>query len=323
MLVGKLLFFLFLLYKATPNFTIFYEPQDTRTAQEILKFAETEFPRISKDLGMESQPVIMSDPELVSGEESPTKINIHLLSSTSEIKKINEFPDWGIGCAIPNKHTIILKSPRIVKYPVNLKTLVAHEISHIVLGNITQIKIPKWFDEGVAMFESCEWELGESIWLSWATFTHSILPLSSIELYFPDDSKKAKLAYVESFSTISFIIDQFGEVALYEIIQTLAKGETPSITKHSSAEGYPQNFDQVLEKVLLLNSLDFSNEWKKWVEQKYTGFNVLFNTFFPSGLLLFIFFLAIFLKKRKIKSDNVKSFEPQINTDEHKDRVLR
>ncbi len=285
---------LFLLYKTSTNFTISYEPQDTRTAQKILEFANEELPRISKDMGVM--------------QKSIPRINIKLISSTSDIDKINGFPDWGIGCAIPNKHTIILKSPRIIKYPVNIRTLVAHEISHIVLGNLTPVEIPRWFDEGMAMYESCEWEIGESVWLSWANFNHSILPLSTIETHFPQNTKKAKLAYVESFSTIAFIINQFGEESLKELIQAL----------HSA--GATSHFDQILQKVLGLNSIDFAQEWEKWVEHRYNGFNVFFNTFFPGTLLLVIFFLVIFLKRRRINSNNLKSFESQINnTNEHKE----
>jgi hypothetical protein len=275
-----LLYLLFLLCKETTNFTISYEPQDTKIAKEVLEFAEEEFPRILKDMGV-AQGVI-------------PRIEIKLVSSISEIQKINGFPDWGIGCAIPSKYTILLKSPRIVKYPVDLRTLVAHEISHIVLGNLSQVKIPRWFDEGIAMYESYEWRIGESMWLSWANFTHSILPLSSIALNFPEESQKAKLAYVESFSTIAFIINQFGEESLKEIIGALKEANS---------------FDEALRRVLGLNRTDFADEWKEWVEHKYTGFNVFFNMFFPGGLLLFIFFLAIFLKRKRIKYETTKDME--------------
>ncbi len=292
---------LFLLYKASPNFTISFQPQDIKVAQEIIEFAEIELLRISKDMEVEQGFI--------------SHINIRLVFSTSEVEEINVFPDWGIGCAIPDKYMILLKSPRIIKYPIDIRTLVAHEISHIILGNISPVKIPRWFDEGMAMYESSEWKLGESIWLSWANFTHSILPLSSIETYFPENHRKAKLAYVESFSTISFIVNQFGEESLKEIIRTLRGNNNSS---DSLIQETPlSSFSQVLQNVLGLNSDDFTKEWEKWVKRQYTGFSLLINTLFPGILLLLVFFLVICLKRRKIKADNIKICESKINTNEH------
>ncbi|MCK4352427.1 hypothetical protein KAW65_03355 [candidate division WOR-3 bacterium] len=285
--MGICIFVLFLFYKESPNFTVFYQPQDEKVAREVIKFAEQELPQIVEDIGLKEK----------------IKIDIYIAFSETEIKKIRNFPDWGIGCAYPSKRTIILKSPRIVKYPLNLRTLVAHEIAHVVLGNLLKnIPIPKWFDEGMAMYESREWKIGESIGLSWANFTNSLLPLSEIEQNFPYNSKEAKLAYIESFSAIAFIINEFGKESLQEIIKN---------TKQTNS------FNQALTIVLGLNYQDFKNEWEKWVKERYTGFNVLFKTFFPWTLILIIFFIALFLNiKRKQRYKKKAYYEPTNYTKE-------
>lgn len=272
--------FMFLLYQESSNFTISYHSSDRRVVDEILKFAEQELTRISENIGVSLE----------------TKIRIYILSSDEEVKKIHLLPDWGVGGAIPLEKVIIIKSPRIVKYPVNLRTLVAHEIAHIVLGNkCKNVRIPKWFDEGIAMYESKEWRLDDSIRLAWANFTNSILPLPGIERKFPKDSKNAELAYTESFSTISFIVSEFGKEAIKYIIQDMGQS---SSSVQSQVE---TDFDQTLKNVLELSYTEFCDEWMKWVQQKYTAFNVLLNVFFPGVLLLIVFFIAVLLKMRQRK----------------------
>jgi hypothetical protein len=262
---------LFLLCQETPHFTISYDHADERIAMEIVRFVELDLSRISGDMGL----------------TETLMIDIRIISSEDESKSIRGFPDWGIGCAMPLEKSIAIRSPRLAAHPVDLRTLVAHEIAHVVLGSkCGNRKIPRWFDEGMAMYESREWRIGESVWLSWANVTHSILPLSSIERSFPEDAGKAKLAYVESFSVISFLIDQFGGECLLEIIESVEELDS---------------FDRAMTKTLGIDSSQFEREWQRWVEQEYGGFSVLLNTFFPMSLLLVIFFAAVILKRRRRK----------------------
>ena len=270
--------------KVSSNFTVFYQPKDVKVANEVLGFAEKELARISEDLGLKEK----------------IKLKIWLAADESEIEKLTQgnFPDWGVGCAYPAKLAVILKSPRIIKYPLNIRTLVAHEISHVILGNLLKgTRIPRWFDEGVAMQESQEWEIGGSMRLSWANFTHSLLPLSDIDQDFPQESERARLAYTESFYAVSFMINEFGNESVKKIIESLKQ---------------TNSFSQALNMALGLNYRDFEYEWEKWVKERYTGFSVILKVFFPMGVILIIFFIVLFInliqKRRKIrKLENLDS----------------
>jgi hypothetical protein len=260
---------LFLLCQETPHFTVSYDHADERIALEIVRFVELDLSRISEDIGL----------------TETLMIDIRVISSEDESDSIRGFPDWGIGCAMPLEKAIAIKSPRLAAHPVDLRTLVAHEIAHVVLGSkCGNVEIPRWFDEGMAMYESGEWKFGESVWLSWANVTHSLLPLSSIGRRFPENAGRAKLAYVESFSVILFLIDQFGRESFLEIIENV--GELGS-------------FDRAMQKSLGVSSSEFEREWQEWVEKEYGGFSVVLNTFFPMSLLLVIFFAAVILKRRR------------------------
>lgn len=283
-MIGVLFLFLFLSITDTLDHFIFtYNEKDRVNAQSVIKYAEPAFLRICSEF-----------------QYTPSKpISIYLVSTHSEFKELAKdgFPDWGAGCAYPARSLIILKSPRLVKKNVIFQTLVAHEISHCVLGDMLKgIWIPRWFDEGIAMYESHEWQFGEGFILSWANFTNSIIPLSQIERVFPQKLSEARLAYVESFSTISFIIQEFGREALLETIKFMK--ETIS-------------FDLACKKALGLSKKDFEIEWLKWAKRNHSGFVVLLKDFFPYMIILIIFFIVVFFTLIQRKS-KFSSKHPQI-----------
>jgi hypothetical protein len=250
---------------------------DEKIASQISSFIDHEILRIKKNISLKEE----------------IKITITILSSDSEIKKISGFPDWGVGCAMPSKREIIIKSPRIIKYPLNLKNLLIHEITHVVLGNkYKNISIPKWFDEGIAMYEAREWRMSDNIKLAWANFTHSILPLSSIERKFPEDKRRADLAYIESFSVIPFIVCNFGKEKIKELINNIEK---------------TNSFEKGIRETFGINYLDFMIEWKKWVQERYSHFSIIFSLF-PISILLLIFFIAVLLKTKfnKKRQENLE-----------------
>ena len=69
--------------------------------------------------------------------------------------------------------------------------------------------IPRWFDEGLAVYYSGERGLASSSLISKALLSNSIIPLEEIDEVLTFHKEKAQLAYQESFTAITFLIEEF------------------------------------------------------------------------------------------------------------------
>lgn len=261
--------------------------EDEKIAKEILLHAEASWSSIAVHMG--------KDPS------HKGIVLIYLPSREEDFDQLTRrgVPDWGIGCALPLENTIVLKSPRLIGKSPDLPSLIAHENSHILLYDQVKAKdsspskseertdpIPRWFDEGLAMFESKEWRKGETLSLAWSVITHSLLPLSSLETHFPTNERKAHLAYLESFSTINYLLDEYGEEGLRRLLHSLA---------HSS------DFESALVESLGLTLKEFENEWFFYLQSRYNAFYLLSDTGILWGVISLLFLFVLILKTIQIR----------------------
>ena len=202
----------------------------------------------------------------------------------------NFIPDWGEGVADPIRSVIILKSPSLADNQNRLPKLVRHEMTHILIGQAVanpQI-LPKWFNEGMAIYCSADeaFTAGEAI--SKALISDSIIPLDEIDEVLQFHRAKAQLAYEESFSFTLYLIEQYGLGRIVRLIQASSSGKS---------------FDQLFEEVFGLDIFDVELEWYDHIAKKYRWrFLLNFETYlWIFILLLFILvFVAIRLRNRRV-----------------------
>jgi len=223
-------------------------------------------------------------------------ISIYAVDSDDEFLSLvgGGFPDWGVGCAIPEQDVIILKSPYRFKYYRPFSQVVTHELAHIFLGKYANGKrIPRWLDEGFAMHQSQEWTIGQDIAVARAVLTGSILSLSSIETVNAFSQSKAELAYTESFLAFSFLYSQYGKGTEKELLNQLANGSS---------------LDMAFLRTIGSNYLSFQLDFEKYLKTKYNWVSILGDTF-PLWLgLAFLIVILYFLKRRYTKR-TIKEWE--------------
>jgi hypothetical protein len=194
------------------------------------------------------------------------------------------FPEWGLACAVPSRDLIVLKSPFRFEYHRPFSQVVTHELAHILLGRLARgRRIPRWLDEGFAMYQSHEWRIGDDIAVARAVLTGSIVPLSQIESVNAFKESKAQLAYTESFLAVSYLYQEFGQGTIKELVGHLAEG--------SSLEGAFLN-------TIGTGYLAFQLEFDKYVRTKYNWTSLLGDTLVIWIGLAFLFVFLYFLKKR-------------------------
>ena len=214
-------------------------------------------------------------------------ITVRVADSEEEFVSLvgSGFPDWGIGCAIPSRDLIVLKSPLEFDYRREFSQVVAHELAHIVLGRLAKgRRIPRWLDEGFAMYHSHEWRIGDDVAVARAVLTGSVLPLSKIESVNAFKESKAQLAYTESFLAVSYLYREFGQGTVEELVGHLATGSS---------------LDAAFMKTMGSNYLAFQLEFEKYVQGKYNWTSLLADTLVIWIGLAFLFVLLYFLKMRR------------------------
>jgi len=252
----------------TPHFDI--HAHDEILAQEVKVILESSYQKISDFL-----------------EDSLTDVvSVYVADTEAEFVSMvgNSFPDWGIGCAIPARNLIILKSPLRFKYYRPFSQVITHELAHIFLGKFSVEKmVPRWLDEGFAMYQSQEWRIGQDIAVARAVLTGSILPLSQIESVNAFKESKAQLAYTESFLAVSYLYGEHGEGTVKELVTHLANGTS---------------IDLAFLRTIGINYLSFQLEFEKYIKTKYNWISFFGDTFLIwIGLAFMIVFLYV-LKRR-------------------------
>ncbi|WP_082788901.1 peptidase MA family metallohydrolase [Desulfolucanica intricata] len=124
----------------------------------------------------------------------------------------------------------------------------AHEYTHFVVDYKTRGNYPRWFTEGLAQYEEFK--------LTGFRFTEPAGNLNQ-KLYSFDDLGKnfdylpnQSLAYRQSFAAVKFLVDQYGETCVLEIINTLSRGK---------------NIDYAIQNAAGMNMQTFEQEWLKWL----------------------------------------------------------
>lgn len=107
--------------------------------------------------------------------------------------------------------------------------LVAHELTHMVFADATDNPYrqpPRWLNEGLAVYLSEGYGVGDRAQVADAAASGALTPLSAIAGLFPTTYDSFSLAYAQSVSAVDFLIDTYGEDALVRLIGTYRDGVT-------------------------------------------------------------------------------------------------
>lgn len=257
--------------RGTPEFIVFSSSDEL--TKETTKILQRSCQRLSRIFG-----------DTLTG---PVSVYVADTEQEFQARTGSSFPDWGIGCAIPSRHLIVVKSPAHFKYGKSLKQVLEHELAHIFLGaKVKGQNIPRWLDEGFAMMHSHEWTLGQDVVVARAVLTNSIFPLSEIERLNSFRESRAHLAYTLSFLAVSYLFREYGEESFVELVNLLSRGES---------------WDGSLLKTTGSDYRDFQDEFLVYIKSRYQWISLLGDTFFLWVGLAFLIIFVYLLKKRHTK----------------------
>ena len=130
---------------------------------------------------------------------------------------------------------------------------VAHELSHLVVHQMVDTPLgglPRWLDEGLAMYAEGEVEPSYQRDLDRAIRQDRLITVRSLSSSFPSDSELAHLSYAQSYSLVEFILEEYGREKMAQLLQVFAEGAYD---------------DDALREVLGLDSNGLDAAWREWV----------------------------------------------------------
>jgi hypothetical protein len=170
------------------------------------------------------------------------------------------FPDWGAAAALPSLKRIVIKSPDRFNLGRPLPELLSHEYAHLaVAGRVGLSSAPRWFDEGMAMMVSMEWNWSDNLAMSNAAVFGHFIPLREIDLVNRFPEGKAHLAYAESYLALTYLVKQYGVISLNLFLDEIAKGHSVDsalmAATGSDRNGFEQEFRTYLDSRFNFTSL--------------------------------------------------------------------
>jgi len=247
---------------------------NTDAAHDIQRIAEDFYPKVTRDLGY-----------LVG-----RKITIWFCESQKEFNRAASAPiqDWAIGYAYPLSARIVIRDPPAVENKrMNLSHLVKHEITHVVFGLFIgqNLKyVPRWFNEGVAMYESGEWSYSQDWIMLTGSLGNSLIPLYELAEDFPAQKSRAQMAYAQSCSIVTFMVDEYGIESLRECISLMAEG---------------RGINEAMAAATGVDTFDLERRWSKHLKSRYKWISLLSSWVVLWGFITLLVIIAYWWRKTK------------------------
>lgn len=256
----------------TNHFSFFYHPADKRIAEHLISRAEAARSDIAADLGVLDE----------------AKTRVYIAGSRQEFRKLqpqdSKAPAWAGALAYPELNLILLNSPRTVKgLSQDILISFKHELTHILASKAFRgRKIPRWLNEGLAVYEAREWDTNRLTLMTRAVLTRSLIPLRKLIDDFPLDPKRAELAYSQSFYLVSYLLTKEGKPTFHQFIKQYSKD---------------RDLEYVLREVYGLGLAELETEWQAHLRFRFSWLPLIFSAT-GTWFVITLIFLISYLKKK-------------------------
>ena len=132
--------------------------------------------------------------------------------------------------------------------------MIPHELTHLLVGQMTLNPfsgLPKWLAEGLAMYIEGPLDLIYTAYLYRAIAQNSLISVRSLASPFSAYAEEAALSYAQSHSLVEFLITNYGQSRMLELLNTFKQGS---------------GYDEALEKVYGFDMDGLDILWRDSVE---------------------------------------------------------
>ena len=175
--------------------TIEYKSDDQRVADKVSEICSQTIPELAAELGL--------------GAVRP--FHVYLIPKINVRKTDMGFrlPEWGVAFAFMDDQVMLVDVAKATSAWNTLERVIPHELSHLLVAQrIGHVRMPIWFTEGLAMWQSGEWSMLETWRLMEAVWGKRAPWLGQISNVLPSEEAKARDAYRVSYAGFTHL---FGE----------------------------------------------------------------------------------------------------------------
>ena len=192
--------------------TLFWYKGDDSFALELMDACQQGLGRLTRDLGTYPQ----------------KSIKIYVYASARDLQEAMIFPqEWTGGVAFTEFSIIAIGiSPDNIDWG---KEALVHELTHLVVHQATFSpygRLPTWLDEGLAMYNQGELSSYFRTRLDSAISEGELLSVRSLCSLFSANTEKACLSYAESYSLVEYLLHNYGQEKMLNLLTVLKYGNT-------------------------------------------------------------------------------------------------
>ncbi|HEY82863.1 MAG TPA: peptidase MA domain-containing protein [Dehalococcoidia bacterium] len=190
--------------------TIHWYQGDESFARELMGVAQEALLRLAKS----------------TGAELARPVNIYIYAGAQDLQGAMIFPqEWTGGVTFTRYSTIAIGiAPDEIDWG---RRAMAHELTHLVIHQVVfnpYSDLPTWLDEGIAMYAEGPLEPAFAALLEKAIREGSLISVRSLASPFSALAEQSALAYAQSYSLVKFLIENYGQSQMLELLRTFREG---------------------------------------------------------------------------------------------------
>ncbi len=164
--------------------------------------------------------------EASTGATLERSVRIYIYPNAYDLQGAMIYPqEWTGGVAF-TEHGVIAIGISIYNLEWG-KNAIAHELAHMVIHQITfncYNQLPTWLDEGLAMYAQEERDPSYEAALNEAIAEGGLFSVRTLSSSFPASPQAAALSYAESYSIVGFLIQEYGQEKMLELLLVFHDG---------------------------------------------------------------------------------------------------
>ena len=261
------------------TFIVYYGDRGGKLAVEVERIACESADAIASDIGLE--------------RISPVAIIIAPDAASFGRLHGGRLPEWGEAFSDSRRMIIGIDASRVLLSNRPLRTVVRHELSHILFAQRTALaRCPTWFLEGLAMRQSREWTMGDQ-WRLALTVARGEMPrLEDLGGRFPKSAGGAASAYRTSYAAVDLLLG----------------GEGRNLVTFTAFLRDSGDFERSFMLTFGETVDEFSGRFEAVMRSRYHGTALLLNIS-PYGVGLSLLFLAVYLVKKGRNRRRIREWE--------------